>query len=1617
MRRSRSAALPLLLLAACGALAAASDAGADPPDLAARGLDLFIDAPEHAVPGSKLPLQIQAFGFPAASSLAPLSGASIEAVWDPESLGPGVHRAPPAVKVVTDAGGRAHVEVPVPEGDERALRLLLGTTYGDHRRTVEVEVQRMAPREMTLLVPDREVVPGGTTSAWVLVRDRGTGRPAAGDRVVFELTEGGVARFTSRATTDAAGTAVARVPIPWTDEPALAWELHVWSELAGGGGLGGASVTLRPREETPGEPQLTAEWTAAIAAGNAPPSAASSSSPAGSGGAVRALPGDRLDFALRLRDASDRPVAGAEVRYWIGPRGTEPPSPTDETDEWERASTLGTSDAAGEVKGSTDAPATIRRGASAELRLVAHAVLFGHELKADRSIEVTAAAPSVEAIPEAGQLVPGLEQAVILRVEDARERPVSAAFTVEGDGLSQKVTTNALGEAEVRWRPPRDVGAARQIGPCAQGVAATITVRPAAAIPELGGRTDPFSTCVTVNRDVAGLVRTDRPMVKAGSAMHARVEEVEAAKGSAAAKAPAPFWSVTAEPLGLQGANAASAWITGAAGGDLPASSIAPGLWRLGGLAPRQEGAARVAAGRVLVAPAVVPRVSAKIAGGRAAPLGTVEVDVDLTDGRGAGLAGSIAAVLIDAHGGGHVGGLLRLDTRRGLCSKLGVAKEACDPFFDDPAADTLRRGVLGSLWVEEREARCDPGGTAKRELREAFKGVLLSLEGAVMDATMGPDSLRDAFRKDRGAYTFNPELLSLVTAAMDPPPVTPGGEPITLADLVSVDGQVTYNNVARRVARLKLFRVLEAVRAYRRDRSADPDEPVLRDPNAILRRIVTRGQISTQDLVDPWGGTMAFVKGRGQRLPFLSVAGFELHAPGPDNKLGTPDDVKSPFERVVGSRTPYAEATEEDRLVDAELEMEVSDATIESWRTTLEELTGRTLGNAIGDSFGAGGIGLGGIGSGGGGRGYGHGLGRISNSISSGAAFWMPPQRTDDRGHLHIRVPLGDVETTWRLAVVGVPDGASPAVSTLDIPSALPLSARVDAGAAWVEGDEASVLVTVRNRTASAAKVELALSAGGTAQLAGGAPSRSVQVAAGGAVEVPVRVRARSPGSASLEVAAKAPGGLEDRTTHRWDVLPAGEVVDLTSTQWVTSAATLALSQVGTHVRPTGSARLVIERGNAASIEAALGSLDPETIGTPDGLSYAQEAAARIQRWAIARGGEGDALAARAKEVVRASIGRLLARDRAARKTIPWSAQRRAILWAPPDLVQKIGKVVTCPEEVSPPVAQGLALIEAEPSPADGAVDACWDSLATDVVGAVGASNDPVALARAVLAFAERPHRAALAASLVDKLRSQVKLRPSGGVTLPAAAASDRASRALVFAALLRASALGKPAVAGPDKLVAWLRVQRDERGSFGSTVATLAAVRALLSGATEPPGVTKVTVTAPGVAPQEVTVGPNATVVVPLGAKALSAELSVVGPGVLARLARPGLRAWTSPPDSSASPIALEVTWPEDATAGRKGVLRVSASSRTGHNIAADVRIPLPPGASLAERTSNVHQIQGKLVLRPSLTADGTATLLELPIRFSLAGRFLVPEARARSLSDESGRSVAPARPLVVR
>ena len=1579
----------LLVVLSCVALAARSDAAGAPDDLAARGLDVFLHLPPSAAPRALLPVQVQAVGFPTAVSSSPLAQVAIEAAWDPEHLGPGVSTAPPPVRATTDGAGTAHLEVQVPDGEELDLSLLVSVRSGAHLRTRAVPVRRVKPHAVALHTSDPHVVPGSTVSAWVLVTSATTGDPVPETPVVVSLSEGGVERFTTTVTTDGAGTATAHVPIPRTEEPTWSWHLAARTVGKAGFDSGNGSVTLSTREETPGSPTLTASWR---------------------DDAVRA--GERAKFVVRVRDAAGSPVAGIAVRTWFGPKGTEVPK---EEAAWEKLSTLALTSAMGEVEGTADAPSTVR-GAGTTLELVAKAVVDSHALAQHATVLVGATASTAELLPERGKIIPGLEQRMLLRLRDGKGAPIKAAFSVEADGLRERVTTDAHGEAEITWHPPVDLGALRHIGPCAGGVAAAVVVRAEGEVPQLGVRREPFEICVSVDRDVSAVVRADAPLARAGDKVHVRVispgrEKIPANRGGG--------WSLVLQ--NTAGTQAASAWVAdGAKGTDIELPPGATGVWSLSAASPgRTSSTGRVAAGAILVTPRTLPKVSAKIVGGRAAPGDTIEVEAELTDTAGRPLTGTVSAVMIDLHGGGSLEGLTRLDTRRALCAQADIDTERCDAFVEgDPALDPVRRGLLGAHDNAGLVPASDPSGRMQEQMRKAFRDVVHSLEGAVNEATRSADQLKDVRRKGSGGWAFNPEVLSLATAAMDPKPETPGGESLTLGDLLAIDRQVSFDNVARRVTRLKLFRVLVAMRDFKHERKLDADEPALKDPNAMLRRLVRDGKIEESTLLDPWGGTMTFSSVAAAPAPFLTVArGFELRAPGPDGVLGSADDVRDPFERVLKSGTPYAVAVDEDIIVDAKLDMELGDATVAAWTTLLEKLTGTTLG--IQEVSGAGGLGLLGSGSGGEGLGSGSGHGRISRAIPLAIAFWSPPVRTDAAGRARIRVPLGDLETTWRIALVASPDHATPATTTIDVPIALPLSARVDTGASWIEGDVLETAVTVRNRTAANVRATLTLTARGACAISDSRTNeRIVDVPAGSAATIPVRIVAATSGTASLEVTTRAQGLPDDIARHEWFVAPAGEKIDLAHIHWVDGAADLTPWLRGGPHRALGAARLVLDRGNDVALAAALESLDPDRSASPAAMADAVEVAGRLRTYALARGGESDPMAIRALEIGRIATGRLLAYRKASEQNVKWSTVARAQSFAPGELGKLLIKLSACPassdisvDELDP----ALDGLDAEPSPIGGAVASCWDGYVANVMDAVERSHDPGALARALLSLADRPHRAARANVAAEKLQKIVALDATGAIAVGSKTADDRSARATIFAGLIRAATMPGPGKASLPRLLAWAAVQRDPQGGYGSPRATRAVVRALLAAASlTPRAKTTVSVIVDGTR-RNVDLGTSGTALVVLDDRAKT--LQVEAAGIIARLERPSLRAWSgAPTDALPSPVHMEVTWPTAHTS-KTGVLRVVLRHDTTRTALIDARLPLPPGVTLAESVTNVRQVQGVLAIRRLVDPGSLTTLVEIPVRFGLAGTVTVPEASARIAFEDVPRALAPARPLIVQ
>ncbi|MCC7381934.1 MAG: hypothetical protein IT384_08900 [Deltaproteobacteria bacterium] len=1540
--------LTLTVLAATSAPGSSSAA-----DLTARGLDVFVLAPRGAPAGARIPIEVRAYGFPEVVRAVPLPGAIVEAVWDPDS----VHADLEPVRATCDQSGRAHLEVTVPPGDPAPLLLLISVRSGGRQRTQEITVERRRERELRLFLGETRVVPGSIVPVWVLESEAATRSPVADAPIMVELLEGGVTRWHRQGRTDDGGSALFRVPIPEVREPRWSWTLRATS-VEDGALQARGEITLSLRDETPATPVLSARFTR-----------------------DELLPGEETGIEVSLQDASGRPIEGAAFAYWIGSPGAEPKAEED----WDRLATIERTGAGGRWIGAHRAPTTVSpKGATLLLR--ARTEIDGHALDVSQRLSIAAPSLEVELLPEGKSLVPGLTQRVFLRLIDAKGAPIRGELDITGDGLAVRAQTDAHGEAELRWAVPREVGAAHDAGLCASGVAATVRIS-ARGSTRLG-KSRSVERCVPVDRRARTLLVADRPLLRAGESVRVRVL---GGRGRS--------FHLLGEGV-RGGATFGAALADGEQGGTIRIPAGALGLVRLTAITPGQR-EERPAELTLLVLPASLPQVSGTLSGGRLAPGGFAEIDVELKNERGEPLTGAVAAAVVDRFGGGHSGGWLELDTRAALTANLAVDSEREAAFLEgDTSQDPWRRAVLSQEQGAPAQAQRDPAGVARDDFEEIFANIVKALESEVFEASEDPERLLDVRRRSLRGFELNPELLTLVTAEMDPPPETPGGEPVTLADLVALDPQVRFDNVARRITRLKLFRVLQALRDVIYERRLMPDELALREPRALLARLVSEERIDASMLLDPWGHALRFVESHAAPVPFLSlIPGFRLTSAGADGVFGTRDDLADPFERVLDSGTLYADSVQEDLLVDARSLMVVGDETVEAWRQIFDQLTGHEQGGLSGSAYGEG-AGMGGLGT----RGYGSGgggLARTVHSISAPPATWLPPIRTDPQGRVRIRVPLGALETTWRVVLLATPDEATPAVGMVDVPVSLPLAIRVDAGRSWIAGDSVVVQVGLHNRTAQPLQVRLSAEARGSAELLDPAPARSVAVAPASAVTVPLRVQGSRAGEAALLLEANAEGVPGDRVELRWPVLRAGEARSVWAGAWVDGEADLRL-EVHPRLEVIGPARLELDTGIEKLVGAALESLAPDRLPREIDRGLALETAGRVAEEAQRRGWQQ--IAARAEQMISEAQGRMLAAGSIAGGKLDWRSARRIARWgrARAETTAALGAIPGCPPSLTGLEAQ-LQAIALEPVPARDTVPACWDSLATEVSVQVARAGSAEALARALLAFADRPHRQALARAIFSRLHVLTG-GGEGPLVLPRGESLRRDARALVSAAILIGSPLAEGAAVDVVRALARLRSEQDPSGGFGSAEATRAAVLALLASpsADRPPH--QITVEAPEQRPL-ILDRPSA---VTLGASVRGLRVTTEGGGVLARLTLPVLRPWSVPP-LDPSPLHAEVTWPVGAKVGVKQVVRLSLRHDLPEQALLEVRIRLPPGAELAERVNGLDVVQraGVITIRQAITAGRIETVLELPLRFRLAGQLTAPEVEVQVV----GEAITPA------
>jgi len=159
---------------------------------------------------------------------------------------------------------------------------------------------------------------------------------------------------------------------------------------------------------------------------------------------------------------------------------------------------------------------------------------------------------------------------------------------------------------------------------------------------------------------------------------------------------------------------------------------------------------------------------------------------------------------------------------------------------------------------------------------------------------------------------------------------------------------------------------------------------------------------------------------------------------------------------------------------------------------------------------------------------------------------LWRPQVITDANGRAELTIPLADSVTTWRLSGSAVSKAGQLGQVASAIRVFQPFFVEINAPATLTEGDEVSVPLVLYNYTAGPLSVSLeSQAAGGLAVVPDADAPASVDVPANQVVRAYVRVRAEQAGQAVLTVRASS-AGVADAIRREIAVVPPGRPASL---------------------------------------------------------------------------------------------------------------------------------------------------------------------------------------------------------------------------------------------------------------------------------------------------------------------------------------------------------------------------------------------------------------------------------------------------------------------------------------
>ncbi|MCK6547939.1 MG2 domain-containing protein [Myxococcota bacterium] len=328
-----------------------------------------------------------------------------------------------ALRGRTDARGEHVAHVSAPAGVASGLLSVVVRTPETEARA-ETFVTVVGARRVMLSTDKTIYKPGQTLELRALALDGPEKRPIAAEEITFEATDAkGNKVFKRRTTTDEFGVASMRVPTD-VEVNEGTWKLRA--------SLEGAVA----EQDVPVARYVLPKMSVAVSTDR-----------------DYVLQPSTITGRVDARYVFGRPVTGASVEL----RLESSTGALLDTDVLE-------TDGEGHVDFSLDvpfhvSPYALEDGGVAVTISARVTDTAGQIESGATSLPLAASDLVLRALPEAGALVPGLENVVYVLVSDPVGRPIVATIEVEGAGPMRPVTTDADGVAELRFVPAATVGA------------------------------------------------------------------------------------------------------------------------------------------------------------------------------------------------------------------------------------------------------------------------------------------------------------------------------------------------------------------------------------------------------------------------------------------------------------------------------------------------------------------------------------------------------------------------------------------------------------------------------------------------------------------------------------------------------------------------------------------------------------------------------------------------------------------------------------------------------------------------------------------------------------------------------------------------------------------------------------------------------------------------------------------------------------------------------------------------------------------------------------------------------------------------------------------------------